>query len=508
MAEQVKALWTTDIGNDGEMQSVPDGDPVEWIERNYYIPETGRPIVLVPYQRAVLREALSINDEGKFNYATVVWSDIKKSAKSSIAAAVALWRASNTPWASVKIVANDLKQADSRVAAYMRRAINLSPVMSAQIRTSGNTTRFPNNATTEAIPIDPGGEAGGTDHLIIFSELWAAKHKAIKQMWTEMTLAPMLYGYSQRWIETYAGYEGVSVILEALYKRGMKGERLDLSFEDEDGYHDLSDLEIYRNGPLLMLWNDIPRCPWQTADYYANERITLTPDEFQRVHRNQWQADVEQFVTEEMWNACNEKPPRFPTGLVHNIALDAGVSDDTFAMVMTCEWNGRTWVRSARCWHAPTGGKIDYDEPEAALDELVQRYHVRDVRYDPYQLHHFATRFKKRARTLSMKRRPKVVEFNQGKDRLLADKQLYDRIKVRNVAHFGQDDLSEHVLNSRAKKTDERKLRIVKGDDQTRKVDLAVALSMCIYREDWKPDADHERYIKLMAENVGGSKWR
>ena len=35
-------------------------------------------------------------------------------------------------------------------------------------------TSLPNNTIIEAIPIDPAGEAGGNDDLIIFSELWAA----------------------------------------------------------------------------------------------------------------------------------------------------------------------------------------------------------------------------------------------------------------------------------------------------------------------------------------------
>jgi hypothetical protein len=79
-------------------------DPVEWIHRNFFIPEKinavaqvgddpgqhPRAINLHPYQIAALREAYKIDAEGKFIYSVVVWSDIKKSAKSSIAAAVAL----------------------------------------------------------------------------------------------------------------------------------------------------------------------------------------------------------------------------------------------------------------------------------------------------------------------------------------------------------------------------------------------------------------------------------
>ena len=99
--------------------AVPDNavlSPVAWIERHFYIPELSGPMQLAPYQRAILDEAYKTDDAGQFLYSVIVWSDIKKSIKSSIAAAVALERASRLNWGSVKIVANDLKQADSRVA--------------------------------------------------------------------------------------------------------------------------------------------------------------------------------------------------------------------------------------------------------------------------------------------------------------------------------------------------------------------------------------------------------
>ena len=64
---------------------------------------------------------------GQFVYSTVVWSDVKKSIKSCLAAAVCLWWSVSHPWSSIKVVANDLKQADSRVAFYIRRGSRTQP---------------------------------------------------------------------------------------------------------------------------------------------------------------------------------------------------------------------------------------------------------------------------------------------------------------------------------------------------------------------------------------------
>src|SRR3990167_5847374 len=96
-------------------------DPVKWIEKNFYIPETkndpklkGR-IGLEDYQRDALREALSRDENGNYKYSIIVWSDIKKSYKSTICAAVNLFIANNTEWGEGYVIANDLKQANSRV---------------------------------------------------------------------------------------------------------------------------------------------------------------------------------------------------------------------------------------------------------------------------------------------------------------------------------------------------------------------------------------------------------
>src|SRR5689334_9095500 len=92
-------------------------DLIAWIESAFYIPERKHEVApamqLAEYQKAALREAHRRTPDGKFVYDLVLWSDIKKSAKSSIAAAVILYRALNTDYGSFKIVANDLKQADS-----------------------------------------------------------------------------------------------------------------------------------------------------------------------------------------------------------------------------------------------------------------------------------------------------------------------------------------------------------------------------------------------------------
>lgn len=458
-----------------------------FIESQFFVPElryqTPPALQLAPYQRAVLREAYRTDADGKFVYDVVVWSDIKKSIKSCIAAGVMLHRAIETPWGSFKVVANDLEQANSRVFYYMQRAIQLNAALGARATMRNYRIALDNHAVIQAIPVDPKGEAGGNDDLIEWTELHAAESKAALSMWSEMTLSPTKHGYSQRWIDTYAGHSGEAPILEQLYQRGVvEGQRLTLPDAPDD-------LEVYANGRLLVLWNTIPRLDWQTPGYYASEEATLTPSEYLRMHRNVWSLGAHPFVPIEWWEQCRaaELPAMRPMQPMV-VALDAAVSNDCFGIVAVTRTGERIEVRHARKWKAQAGQKLHFTDPagdkenteypEGYLRWLVRTYHCAVVTYDPYQLHDFCTR-------LSNEHLCYFEAFNQGAPRLVADKQLYDTIKNMQIVHDGNADLYEHIRNANRTDEDADKLRIVKRAAHLH-IDLCVALSMsCAIAKAW-----------------------
>lgn len=456
------------------LEGTVNQDPVTWIMDNFYIPETNRPIDLYPSQIEPLREALRLDPAGRFVYSTVVWSAIKKSAKSSIASAVGLWFAFRRPRASIKVIANDLKQAESRVFFYMRRAIQLHPEWRNTCRVVGYKIYLPNHSMIEAIPIDPQGEAGGNDDLVIYSELWGWKNAAAVKMWTETTLSPMKFAQSMRWCETYAGYSGESPVLEGLYERGVK-----------DGEVISQAAEMYRNGRLFVLWNTRPTLPWQTKEYYAQESSDLLESEFNRVHRNQWGSSTSTFVPSEWWDACLHELPPYEKLEPWVIALDAAVSGDCFGMVAVTRKNGIVIPRFIRKWTPPAGGQImffappgtppDKDEsPAGELRRLTSRHSVVKVCYDPYQLHSFC---KQMAGELIVF----FDEFSQAGKRLQADKGLRDLIRERRIWHDGNKDLREHITNANVQQGETKdQLRIVKRTEHA-KIDLAVCTSMAAY---------------------------
>ncbi|MDM7940157.1 MAG: terminase large subunit [Methanothrix sp.] len=450
---------------------------VEWIEKFFWVPELRGPIQLVEYQKRCLREATSLDENGDFKYSTIVWSDIKKSIKSTIAAAVALYRAFHVEWGQVVLVANDLDQADSRVGYYIRRACEMNPALKSMVKTRGYQTWLPNRTRIESVPIDPSGEAGGNADMVVFSELWGAHQEAQKRMWTEMTLSPTKYGKSFRWIETYAGFSGESLLLEQLYDQGVN-----------HGIQIWEDLPAYRNEPARMfcLWNQSPRCPWQTKEYYAQEEATLTPNEFLRVHRNSWVSSEESFVPIEWWDALREKLPPLDPREPMVLALDAGTASDNFALVGVTRHPDPTRrdhdiaVRIVMKWD-PKAGKIDFlgteenPGPEMMCHRLCKMYNIVQICYDPYQLYDMSMRLGQAGLTW-------VSSFDQGRERLEADKQLYDLISQRRLAHDGDLNLREHVGNANRQSDDETgKIRIIKKSALS-KIDLCIATSMASHR--------------------------
>lgn len=441
-------------------------DPVAWVQREFFVPELHGPLILQPYQQAVLREAHRRDADGKFVYSTVVWSDIKKSIKSTIAAAVALYRGFGLEWGSIIIIANDLKQADSRVGYYLRRAIELNPKMRSLARIRNYRVILPNNTEIESVAIDPSGEAGSNADLVVFSELWGAHQQAQLRMWTEMTLPPNKYGHSQRWVETYAGFSGESPLLEQLYHQGVReGYQLDLG---------VPGLEVYANdrARLLCLWNTTPRNPWQTKEYYTQESATLPANEFERIHRNQWISSEESFVPPEWWDECQGEIPPAQPGETFVFALDAGVASDCFGIVGVSRRGDKVYVRYIRKWTPPLGRRLDFAPIETEVRRITDVFPVQQIAYDEYQLHDLCTRLKKEH--LAWFR-----VFSQGAQRSRADKNLQDMIREGRIVHDGNPELREHVLNANSK-TDGEKLRLVKRSDAL-KIDLAVCLSMAAW---------------------------
>ena len=160
------------------------------------------------------------------------------------------------------------------------------------------------------------------------------------------------------------------------------------------------------------------------------------------------------------------------------MGVDAGIISDSFAVVLVSRhWQheGDIAVRYVMEWKPRRDLPVDTNEVEDEIRRLCAAFNVVELAYDPSQMLNMAARLQRDGVV-------KTRQFPQGADRLESDKQLLDLVLQARLVHDGDARLREHIDNADKKvDAESRKLRIVKRED-SRKIDICVALSMSAYR--------------------------
>jgi phage terminase large subunit-like protein len=146
---------------------------VEWAESNWVIPETGKPIVLRPWQRAVLL-AMFPADGSPSRFETFLISTVKKAGKTELNAIATTYAALTFPAPeTVYCVANDEAQAQDRVFDRCAKAVRaMGLVKRGAAIVSKSEIVFPETGTRiVAIPADFAGAAGAIFGVSSWTEL-------------------------------------------------------------------------------------------------------------------------------------------------------------------------------------------------------------------------------------------------------------------------------------------------------------------------------------------------
>jgi hypothetical protein len=105
----------------------------------------------------------------------------------------------------------------------------------------------------------------------------------------------------------------------------MKGKRISRKYE------------VRADKGLVMFWSHIGRHWWHTKAYFAEEARGLRPNQFRRLHCNEWVSGESAFITPEMWDAIVDPSltPILVGGRGVHVGIDLGVKSDTSAVVGT-----------------------------------------------------------------------------------------------------------------------------------------------------------------------------
>jgi phage terminase large subunit-like protein len=439
--------------------------PLHFIETVLYDTETRQPFVLLPAERAFLEHAFTLRSDGKLLYTEWLYSAPKKSGKTTFAAlviiTVVLLFGGSYPEAFA--LANDQEQAQSRVFEFIKRIILASPLLRDEAQITQYKIAFPTfDATIQAIASDAGSAAGSNPVISCFDELWNYTTERSRRLWDEMNMPPTRK-IACRLTVTYAGFEGESVLLEELYRRGKQ--------------QPLIGDDLYAGDGLLMFWSHKPVAPWQDEAWLQDMRRQRA-SVYQRHVLNEFASSSSQFVDLGKWDAC----VRPELSMVHAelftdifVGVDASIKHDATAICVTTFDKNTQMVRLLKhaVYQPSPEQPLDFElTVESYLIDLQRKFMVRKILFDPYQLASVMQRLAKQGLP--------VEEFAQSSPNLTAASQnLFDLIQSQALVLYPDDAMRLAVSRAVAVETP-RGWRIGK-QSQAFKIDTIVALAMSAY---------------------------
>lgn len=436
-------------------------DPAGFIERHLFDPTSGRPFKLLPAERAFLRFAFKVGPNGKLLYPEQVYACPKKSGKTTFGAIVALTMVLlfGRRYSEALTIANSLEQAQGRVFQQIKRIIETSPSLADEAKITVDRITIA-GATIQAIPSDAGSAAGSDQQISVFDELWAVDSERGHRLFDEL-VPPPTQPIACRLTVTYAGFTGESVLLEGLYKRGMKQPEVAPALRAGDG--------------ILMAWHHEPVAPWQDVAWVEEMRRSLRPYQFLRMIRNEWVTSESAFVEMEWYERCVDPeagPLIAERGVPVYIGIDASVKRDSTAIVAVI-WDAaarKVRVVSHRIFQPTANAPLDFEGTvEWTLLDFWKRYAVREVYYDPYQMAAVAQRLS--GAGLPMKEYPQTVP-----NLTAMGTNLYGLIKGGGIVFYPDDAIRLAISRAIAIETP-RGWKISK-EKGSHKIDVVVALAM------------------------------
>ncbi len=462
----------------------------------FFLLENGENIKLEQWQKDFFNHAFSIDEKGKLKYKHITFSTIKKSGKSACAAMVVLWYAFSgiaEPENEIIMAANSATQAEDRVYKTIKRVIEKSAILSSQCRKIHDKgIELKNGTVIKPIASEYSTAAGSNQGMSSFDELWGFVNPRDIELWTELTPPPTRFN-GIRFVSTYAGIRGESLLLENIYKAMVRDENK-INIGEYMNYEtgEITPLPVYVAGDSITLWDHEGRMPWHTKEYFDSERSQpgLPLSGFLRIHRNEWANNVEGLDMND-WSACEQlgqnlnyicpEPPSRRIQLA--VGIDASVVKDGTAVVSVFKRGGKIWLGPYKFWRPDKENPIDFSEILKYVDDLNKKYTVTAGYYDPYQLESVGQELRRRGMSIHpwSQTTPNTIKMTEL---------LIDLLRERNIVLYNDENLKSEAQQVGIKNVIPRGRRMVK-DASKKKIDSIIALSMaCLAASESLPDLE------------------
>ncbi len=405
-----------------------------------------------------------LDEHRRLLFSELVYSCAKKSGKTTFAAifVITLVILFGGRHAEAIVCANDYEQAASRVHAAIKRIIEASPRLRGIARITADRVTL-SDASIRAIPSDFASAAGSNQNIAVFDELWAFASERSRRLFDELVPVPTRQ-VSCRLTVTYAGFSSESVLLEALYKRGLQ--------------QPLVGPDLYAGDGLLMFWSHTPVASWQDERWLAEMRRSLRANQYLRMIENRFVTSESSFIDLSAWDRCVVPDLGAPVEnrlLPLYVGVDASTKHDSTAIVgVTYDLKAKL-VRLIfhRVFQPTPDQPLNFEQTvEATLIDLSKRFQVRKILFDPYQMMASAQR-------LAQAGLP-IEEFPQSVPNLTAASQnLYELIQSQSIIAYPDSEM--RLAISRAIAVEGPRGWKISKQTQSHRIDVVVALAQAAY---------------------------
>lgn len=497
-----------------------------YLEKNILMPT-------YPHVDLILDIQLYPEKWGYPHFFTILYSTIKKSIKTTISGIIIRWVSETWPGQQECIcLASDAEQSKGRGYEAFRQTIEKHPNYDGDKRilygpgkeklwtiSDRKGTYFPTNSVVKPVSSDFAGEAGGNPTVTAYTELWAWRLEKDQKLYAEMTVPPTRpKGF--RFIDTYAGYRGVSNVLWTVWQRLVKDGRR-ITADEPFGIAwntairaearawgfpepDIEDPPIYIHLPSRTIGYidqgvKARRFPWQLGEagaiYYQSQKAeAILEGDYHRLHDNVWAEPVESLMPIEWWDNCSDLTMR-PLNRNEPVVLgiDASVIHDCTAISVMSrhpEIHHETALRNCIIWDPEImGGEINYDRTILpALVEAAEHYNIISVAYDQFQLKYLMDRVATGTcgeitmpdGSIKTLRALPVRPFNQQGSRREADSMFVTMVRDRQLHHDGSfRNLRDQITQAAGRHDihENTKLHIDKLDNDS-KIDGVISTAM------------------------------
>jgi hypothetical protein len=447
------------------------GDLAAFIEECLVSPYDGQPYRLNDSERAFIKYAFQLDADGRLLHTLLLYSAIKKSRKTELSGllALAVILLLGGRYAEAFICANDREQSINRCFTACCRIVEANPLLRPLARITQDKVVFEaTQSQITAIASDYASIAGGHPTISVFSELWAYTSERARRLFSELVPVPT-QKISCRLVETHAGFSGEGELLYELYQRGLQLPEVDTDLHAGDG--------------MVMHWSHRPLCHWQDEKWLGTMRRDLPPNQYLRMIENRFTSSEAAFIPMANWDACvrpelghlppTKHPPCFA-------AVDAGHKKDSTAIVLVAYdvYNVNAANKQMRLAHhvvftPQAGAPLDFESTiETELLALSQRYQLRAIYYDPWQMVATAQRLVRRGLPM--------VEFPQSPANLtMATQCLFDLIQSQSILLY--PDGKMRLAASRAVAVESGRGWRIDKTKQSHHIDVIVALAMAAH---------------------------